>query len=150
MANGTNGLLSESARARRKSSNISFHASACSRAVSVSTPSRSKRQAWIASGSPTMSPPKDRSNLWPRMRIPTIDLKDGPAPVADEVGSACEQVGFFTVLGHGVAPELIGEVSRCSRRFFDRPDAEKARFAGPATEVGLPVYRPLGAERLGG
>ena len=84
------------------------------------------------------------------MRIPTIDLSDGPAPVAGEVGRACAQVGFLTVVGHGVASRLIDEVARRSRAFFDRPDGEKDRFAAPATKIGLPVYRPLGAERLGG
>ena len=36
-----------------------------------------------------------------------------------------------------------------SRAFFDLPDAEKERFRAPATTAGLPVYRPLGAEKLG-
>ena len=40
--------------ARRKSSNICFHAAACTLAVSVSTPSRSNRQARVTSGRPSM------------------------------------------------------------------------------------------------
>ena len=63
------------------------------------------------------------------MRIPTIDL----ARVStDEVARACEDVGFFTVVGHGVGDALIDEVAARSRAFFDQPDAEKERFRGPA------------------
>ena len=36
-----------------------------------------------------------------------------------------------------------------SRAFFDLPDAEKGRFRAPAVKPGLPVFRPLGAEKLG-
>jgi isopenicillin N synthase-like dioxygenase len=78
--------------------------------------------------------------------VPTIDL----AHVSpDELRGACETVGFFTVVGHGVPDELIEEVAGRSRAFFDLPDAEKERFRSPAEAPGLPVYRPLGAEKLG-
>jgi isopenicillin N synthase-like dioxygenase len=78
--------------------------------------------------------------------VPTIDLTHVSAGA---VARACEEVGFFTVVGHGVDPALIEEVAARSRAFFDRPDAEKERFRAPAESVGQPVYRPLGAEKLG-
>ena len=78
-----------------------------------------------------------------------IDLAGGPGGVADKVRHACEDVGFLTVVGHGVDVQLIDEVAACSRAFFDLPDAEKERFRAPAATPGLPVYRPLGAEKLG-
>jgi isopenicillin N synthase-like dioxygenase len=84
------------------------------------------------------------------MSIPTIDLRGGPVPVVDDVRDACERVGFLTVVGHGVDPALIEEVALRSRLFFDLPDGEKNAFSGPASHAGRPVYRPLGAERLGG
>jgi isopenicillin N synthase-like dioxygenase len=83
------------------------------------------------------------------MSLPTIDLAGGSAWVADEVRRAGEGVGFFTVVGHGVDARLIDEVAACSRAFFDLPDAEKERFRAPAAAPGLPVYRPLGVEKLG-
>ena len=83
------------------------------------------------------------------MSVPTIDLSGGAAGVADEVRRACEDVGFLTVLGHGVDAQLIEEVGARSRAFFDLPDAEKERFRAPAAKPGLPVYRPLGTEKLG-
>jgi isopenicillin N synthase-like dioxygenase len=81
--------------------------------------------------------------------IPAIDIGAGPGAVADDVGRACEEVGFLTVVGHRVHDELIEEVAALSRAFFDLPDAEKEPFRGPADTAGCPVYRPLGAESLG-
>ena len=85
----------------------------------------------------------------PRVNVPAFDLAEGPARIADEVRRACEEVGFLTVVGHGVEAKLVAEVAARSRAFFDLPDAEKERFRGPAATVGLPVYRPLGTEKLG-
>src|SRR5262245_40177370 len=85
----------------------------------------------------------------PRVSVPTIDLSGGAAGVADEVGRACEEVGFLTVIGHGIDVQLIEEVGARSRAFFDLAEAEKERFRAPAARSGLPVYRPLGAEKLG-
>ena len=81
--------------------------------------------------------------------IPAIDLAEGPRSVADDVRRACEDVGFLTVTGHGVGEELIEQVAALSRGFFDRPEDEKARYREPANTPGAPVYRPLGAEKLG-
>ena len=76
-----------------------------------------------------------------------VDLRRGDA--VDFLRRACEEIGFFTVVGHGVSALAIEQVSDGSRRFFDQAPAAKERFAGPGTVVGLPVYRPLRSERLG-
>jgi isopenicillin N synthase-like dioxygenase len=81
--------------------------------------------------------------------IPTIDLASGPAAAAGEIRRACEEVGFFTVVGHGIPEDAIDSISSSARAFFDLPDAEKRRLAEPAATTGVPVYRPLGAEKLG-
>jgi isopenicillin N synthase-like dioxygenase len=81
--------------------------------------------------------------------IPAVDLAVGPGGIADEVRRACAEVGFLTVTGHGVPEALVEEVARASRAFFDLPDDEKERYAAPTDSPGLPVYRPLGAEKLG-
>ncbi len=79
--------------------------------------------------------------------IPVVDLRSDNAVAV--LRSACEEIGFFTVVGHGVSPAAIDEVASVSRRFFDQAADAKARFAGPGGVVGLPVYRPLKSERLG-
>jgi isopenicillin N synthase-like dioxygenase len=81
--------------------------------------------------------------------IPTIDLSAGPAAAAEEIRRACEEVGFFTVVGHGVPEAAIDSISAGARAFFDLPETEKRRLAEPATTPGVPVYRPLGVEKLG-
>jgi isopenicillin N synthase-like dioxygenase len=79
--------------------------------------------------------------------IPVVDLRRDNA--VDALRSACEEIGFFAVVGHGVSPDAIAQVADASRRFFDQGVDAKERFAGPGTVVGLPVYRPLRSERLG-
>ena len=79
--------------------------------------------------------------------IPVVDLRQDDAVA--RLRDACEQLGFFTVTGHGIDERLIADVAARSRSFFDLPPAEKERFAAPATTPGLPVYRPLRSERLG-
>jgi isopenicillin N synthase-like dioxygenase len=81
--------------------------------------------------------------------IPTIDLSLGPGGIAPDVRRACEEVGFLTVVGHDVDHALIDDVAARSRAFFDLADDEKERYRVPAETPGLPVYRPLGAEKLG-
>jgi isopenicillin N synthase-like dioxygenase len=79
--------------------------------------------------------------------IPVVDLRSDNAVAA--LRSACEEIGFFTVVGHDVSRATTDEVAAVSRRFFDQSAGAKARFAGPGNIVGLPVYRPLQSERLG-
>jgi isopenicillin N synthase-like dioxygenase len=79
--------------------------------------------------------------------IPVVDLRRDDA--AQALRTACEELGFFTVVGHDVNSRAIREVADVSRRFFDNEPEEKERFAGPGSVIGLPVYRPLRSERLG-
>jgi isopenicillin N synthase-like dioxygenase len=49
--------------------------------------------------------------------------------IAEEVGAACREIGFFYVVNHGVAPELIAKAFARSRDFFALPVAEKRKLA---------------------
>jgi isopenicillin N synthase-like dioxygenase len=86
--------------------------------------------------------------------VPVIDIsscRDGDAAARDRLVSrvrdACEGIGFFTVTGHGVEPEIIDDLRDAARAFFARPAAEKAkvRHANPALPRG---YRAIGDEGL--
>jgi isopenicillin N synthase-like dioxygenase len=64
----------------------------------------------------------------PFTKIPTIDIaallsNDAAArrAVAEEIGRACEDVGFFYIRNHGVAQSLIDEVYACSAAFHHSP-----------------------------
>src|SRR6516165_9397411 len=56
--------------------------------------------------------------------IPVIDVSElvagGPCPraVADRLGGACRESGFFYVVGHGVDQALQGRLRELSRQFF--------------------------------
>jgi isopenicillin N synthase-like dioxygenase len=81
--------------------------------------------------------------------VPVIDLT-GPTDgvVAAEVGAACEEIGFLTVVGHRVPEELVAATAAAGRAFFDLPDGEKRALAEGEPAPGLPAYRPLRTESL--
>jgi isopenicillin N synthase-like dioxygenase len=81
--------------------------------------------------------------------VPTIDLSGGAAGVADDVRRACEDVGFLTVLGHGIDLLLIEEVGARSRAFFDLPEAESDSARLPTHRVSPSTDRsgPRGSAR---
>ena len=48
--------------------------------------------------------------------------------LADEIGWAARDVGFFRIRDHGISPNLIEEVYDAAKRFFGMPEEEKARY----------------------
>jgi len=66
--------------------------------------------------------------------LPVVDMSPSAsgrvtAELAAEVDAACRDTGFFYVVGHGVAPELVDRVEACAREFFALPEPEKATIA---------------------
>ncbi|WP_327118470.1 isopenicillin N synthase family oxygenase [Nocardia sp. NBC_01730] len=62
--------------------------------------------------------------------VPVIDISTraegiGRAALADAIGTACADSGFFVIVGHGVRPELIERMYSVTKEFFRLPDAEK-------------------------
>ena len=49
--------------------------------------------------------------------------------VAKEIKKASEEVGFFTVTGHGISNEKIERILSTCRHFFHSPDEEKIKIA---------------------
>ncbi len=87
-------------------------------------------------------------------RVPVIDIgpflngdDGGRAPVVDQIRAACEGIGFFTIVGHGVDPNLIAALRDAARSFFALPTASKESVRPPAG--GVPRgYRAIGDEGL--
>jgi isopenicillin N synthase-like dioxygenase len=86
--------------------------------------------------------------------IPVIDVApllhgtpDEARRVADALGRACREVGFFYIRGHGVPAELRQRVFDTAAAFFSGPASirEAASFSGPGGNRG---YIRLGGEAL--
>ena len=67
--------------------------------------------------------------------VPVIDIAsyfsgtpEGKHRVAQQIGRACREVGFYVIVGHGVDPKLVEQVEIVSREFFDLPLEEKMRL----------------------
>ena len=77
------------------------------------------------------------------VHVPVIDV--APFLAGDEVASrslarlvddACREIGFLTIVGHGVAETLIDEARDAALRFFRLPLEEKLRTPRPSHESG--------------
>jgi isopenicillin N synthase-like dioxygenase len=89
------------------------------------------------------------AKLLPFEVIPTIDIAPlfGDDPIrrratADEIGHACETVGFFYIRNHGVPQALIEQTYDLSRRFHASPTELKQTVhvsRSPGTRGWIPV-----------
>ena len=54
--------------------------------------------------------------------------------VAEQMGAAARDIGFFRICNHGIDPELISATYRAAERFFALPEVEKRRhYIGKST-----------------
>lgn len=87
--------------------------------------------------------------------IPVIDISGlhdryGSADVAAEIDAACRDTGFFSIVGHGVAPELRRRLDARAREFFALRDQEKALIAMPLGGRAWRGWFPVGGELTSG
>ncbi|KAI4311639.1 hypothetical protein MLD38_036519 [Melastoma candidum] len=79
------------------------------------------------------------------LHLPVIDLSSPDRlATARAIRQACEEVGFFYVVNHGVEEELIGRAFEESRKFFALPSDEKMKLL----RKEFRGYTPLYAENL--
>ena len=86
--------------------------------------------------------------------VPVIDI--GPyfagdertrQQVADAIGAACRDIGFYIIVGHGVSSQLVDRVDRVARAFFDLPFDEKMKLH-IGKEAGACGYSAMGDKSL--
>lgn len=87
-------------------------------------------------------------------QIPLVDItglaSQDPAArraVAHAIGTACREIGFFAIEGHGVAPARIDDAFAAARELFAQPLAVKQPLA-IGTHGHNRGYVSLGAESL--
>jgi isopenicillin N synthase-like dioxygenase len=78
----------------------------------------------------------------PYESVPIIDIapfnSGDPAAkraVAAEMRRACEEIGFFTIVGHGVSEALIEDTRQLALEFFRRPMASKRQIERPPSKI---------------
>lgn len=76
------------------------------------------------------------------MSIPVIDLSrflsgdaDGRRAVARETDRMCREIGFLSVIGHGVPEHVINDLYARSKAFFHQPAEIKQRVGQPSPDV---------------
>lgn len=77
--------------------------------------------------------------------LPTIDLT--AADAAERIGAACESVGFFQVVGHGVPQAVIDTAWTTVRSFFDLP-LDQRMSAARVHDDDAYGYLPMELEAL--
>src|SRR5258705_12280594 len=90
-----------------------------------------------------------------RVVLPVIDIARlvggaNAQPVADAIGAACRDAGFFYVIGHGIAPSLGRRLEHLSRAFFALDLATKLRIRMELGGRAWRGYFPLGGELTSG
>ena len=71
----------------------------------------------------------------PKNIIPILDISQfsngtdfDSQEVAKKVKTACEEIGFLVIEGHGVPDSVINNLEKCSRQFFDLPLEKKQHY----------------------
>jgi isopenicillin N synthase-like dioxygenase len=88
--------------------------------------------------------------------VPVVDVRplitgNGDAGrVAERIDGACREVGFFSVVGHGVDPALPARVAALAAQFFALEEHEKAEIAMPRGGRAWRGWFPLGGELTSG
>ncbi|NJP89968.1 isopenicillin N synthase family oxygenase [Nonomuraea sp. FMUSA5-5] len=91
--------------------------------------------------------------------LPVIDIAPllqaeaadpGKRAVADAIGAACREHGFFYVSGHGVPPALIERLDAASRRFFALPEPVKDEISMARGGRAWRGFFPVGGELTSG
>jgi isopenicillin N synthase-like dioxygenase len=72
------------------------------------------------------------------------------ANVADQIGAACRDLGFFYATGHGIGADVLVALDESSRRFFSLPEARKMEIAMARGGRAWRGYFPVGGELTSG
>jgi isopenicillin N synthase-like dioxygenase len=88
--------------------------------------------------------------------LPVVDVRPLVSPnedryrVAQQIGDACRDWGFFYVVGHAVEPRLIRELEQASRRFFAQDLEKKLEIKMAYGGRAWRGYFPVGDELTSG
>jgi isopenicillin N synthase-like dioxygenase len=78
--------------------------------------------------------------------VPVVDLSGDRDAVARQIDTACREIGFFQIVGHGVDASLEAAAWQTAGEFFALPTEQKLAVAIPSGDAY--GYGPFLAERL--
>jgi isopenicillin N synthase-like dioxygenase len=88
------------------------------------------------------------------VQVPVIDLTlartgrwTDREQLARQIDTACQEIGFFAITGHGVPDALVDDLRRQAHEFFALPLPEKLRASHPVSGTNR-GYHPAGEEAL--
>lgn len=98
---------------------------------------------------------RESKSQTPGAVVPIIDISalngsdtDAIQAVSQEIGRACEEIGFFIVVNHGIASDIVQQAWDQALEFFDLPLEEKKKHITD-DEAKYPYgYSVLGGEVL--
>ena len=70
--------------------------------------------------------------------------------VAHAIDTACRDLGFFVISGHGIDPQLRRDLDAAAREFFALPEDTKAEIAMPRAGLAWRGWFPVGGELTSG
>ncbi|XWS59841.1 hypothetical protein CRYUN_Cryun08bG0156600 [Craigia yunnanensis] len=82
--------------------------------------------------------PKDTDMSHLSSLIPVIDLSlllMGNEEELNKLDLACQRWGFFQVVNHGVAKEVLQKMKDAAAEFFELPLEEKSKYAMPSNDI---------------
>ena len=91
---------------------------------------RGKAPMTIPNGARERSRSRGEESLVPIIDIGALSRDDKVAQkaVAEKIGKACEEIGFFVVVNHGIPADVIDAAWNQTMDFFDLPLDEKKKF----------------------
>ena len=90
-----------------------------------------------------------REDEIPLISLAALNMGDraGTAKIAEQIREACERIGFFYIVDHGVADDVISGAFDQAKRFFSQPLEFKQQVAVNAQQNG---YRRSGSVQIPG
>ncbi len=81
---------------------------------------------------------------------PLLEGTEQAGNVAVRIDTACRELGFFRITGHGIDPTLLARMDTAARRFFDEPEAAKQQVAMPLAGSAWRGWFPVRGEVTSG
>ncbi|KAH9330214.1 hypothetical protein KI387_002322 [Taxus chinensis] len=61
--------------------------------------------------------------------LPLVDMSDSQQQLKNTISAACQEWGFFQVVNHGIAADVVENARKVARAFFELPVEEKMKWA---------------------